>query len=159
MSKVKTTVKWEILEVLDRFIDGATANAIGKAIVDETRAMIDSGLSPVRGYGRFERYKDRKKYPGKQKDARPVNLYLSGEMLDKGYGFRRKGNESIEIGMVKGSEKRKKIAGYHNEGTDDMAMRRFIPQEGEEYAVRVMRVIRDQFSQRLQKLISRSNKK
>lgn len=159
MAKVKITARFQILELIDRFIDGSTANAIGRAIVDEAKTMISEGVSPVRGHGRFERYKDRKKYPGKLKSARPVNLNLTGEML-KGYSFRPVlSNQSLLVGMVKGSVGRKDIAEFHNAGTEHMAMRRFIPQDDEEFAVRIMRKIRDLYGERLRKLISQSNNK
>ena len=159
MPKVKVTAKFQILELIDRFIDGTTANSIGNAVVDEARNLIASGISPVRGHGRFERYKDRTKYPGNRKSVRPVNLYLSGDMLDTGFGFRRTERDSIEVGMVKGSSHVKEIAGYHHDGTEKMAQRRFIPGDDEEWSVSIMRRIRDIYGERLAKLIRQSNKK
>jgi len=152
------------LELIDGFIDNATANDIGRTVVAEAKRMIAEGQSPVRGYGRFERYKDRTKYPGKLKDARPVNLYLSGDML-KAFGHRISGKNAIKVGMVKGSKFQKEKEGYHHDGTkhhdgtDAMAQRRFIPGEGEEFAVSIMRAIRDIYGKRLASLIRKSNKK
>ena len=146
------------MELIDRFIDNATANDIGRTVVAEAKRMIAEGQSPVRGYGRFERYKDRTKYPGKLKDARPVNLYLSGDML-KAFGHRISGKDAIEVGMVKGSEFQKEKAGYHHDGTDAMAQRRFVPGKDEEFAVSIMRAIRDIYGKRLASLIRKSNKK
>lgn len=164
MATVKVTTKFQILDFIDRFVDGTTGNAIGSAVVKECRKMIAEGQSPVRGHKRFGKYKDRKKYPGKRKAARPVNLYMTGEMLDKGFGFRfKKGGQrsggTIEVGMIKGSEERKEIAGYHHDGTPNMVQRRFVPGSGEHFAVSVMRVIRDLYGKRLTQIIAMSNKK
>lgn len=156
MAKVKVTTRFQILELLDKFVDGTTANALGKTVVDEAKQMIAEGQSPVRGHGRFERYKDRHKYPGDLKPHRPVNLNLTGEMLE-GLTFRQKSSSVLEVGFIKGSSERKKIAEYHTSGTEHMAMRRVIPQEGEEWAVKIMRKLRDLYSKRLTQLIRKSN--
>jgi hypothetical protein len=165
MSKVKVTTRFKIVELIDRFIDGATANALGSAIVDEAKKLIASGQSPVRGQGRFEVYSDsyKRTLRGKRgrelaKTVRPVNLKATGEMLE-GYGARRKDGSTIEVGMVKGSAKRKEIAGYHNEGAGKLPARPIVPGEGEEFAVSIMRKIRDLYGERLRKLIAQSNKK
>lgn len=156
--KSKVTVKFQILELIDKFIDDTTVNAIGNVIVDEAKRLISEGQSPVRGEGRFAAYKDRKKYPGKLKPARPVNLYLSGDML-KGFSFRKKDENSIEVGMVDGTKRDKDIAGYHNEGTENMARRAMVPQKSEEWTITIMRAIREEFGKRLETLIKKSNKK
>lgn len=158
MAKVKATARFQIIEFLDKFIDGATADSIGKEIIGAAKEAIAEGQSPVRGEGRFERYKDRKKYPGDLKEARPVNLNLTGEMLAN-FSHRRKDNTTIEVGITGGSPRAKKLAKYHNEGTEFMAKRQFIPQEGQEFTVRIMRVIRELYSNRLALLIKRANKK
>ncbi len=158
MAKVKTTVRFKIVELVDRFVDNALANQIGKTVVDEAKRNMSEGLSPVRGYGRFERYKDRKSYPGDLKEARPVNLNLTGKMLE-GYDYKISSDGVIDVGMVKGSADRKEIAGYHQDGTEFMAQRKMVPGDGEEWSVKIMRAIRDLYGTRLEKLIRQSNKK
>jgi hypothetical protein len=158
MAKVKVTTKFKILELINGFVDNATANAIGNTVVEESKRLISEGQSPVRGEGRYGAYKNRKRYPGKRKPARPVNLNLSGEMLE-GFGFRNKGSDVIEVGMVGGSARDKEIAGYHQTGTDNMIARPIVPQENEEWAITIMRAIRDEFGKRLYSLIKQSNKK
>lgn len=158
MAQVKVTTRFKIIDFIDRFMDGTTVSAIGDTIVDTAKEMISEGQSPVRGHGRFARYKDRTKYPGDLKPARPVNLNLTGEML-KGFGFKYIGNDTIQVGMISGSSDRKEVARYHNSGTDNMAMRRFIPQDGEEWAISIMREIRDVYGKRLATLVKASNKK
>lgn len=156
MAKVTSTAKFKILEFIDQFMDGTTANAMGRDIVDSAKQMIASGQSPVRGGGRFARYKNRKKYPGDKKEAAPVNLYLTGDMLAE-YGFIAK-NDSLFVGFNNGG-KQAEIAGYHNSGTDNMAKRQIVPNEGDEWAVTIMRTIRDNYSKRLEFLIKQSNTK
>lgn len=72
---------------LDKMIDDlkgkrASSNAdfIGKAIVKEMKALIATGKSPITGKS-FPAYKNPKRYPGKLKSARPVNLRLTGRFL------------------------------------------------------------------------------
>ncbi len=157
MAKIKVTTRFQILELIDGFVNNTTANAIGKTVVDEAKQNISEGLSPVRGYGRFERYKDRTRYPGKLKPARPVNLELSGDML-KGYDYRITTDDTIEVGMVGGSAFDKEKAQYHNDGTPNMAQRKLVPGDGEEWSVSIMRSIRDLYGKRLEEIIRQSNK-
>ncbi len=166
MAKVKVTTRFKILELIDKFVDGTTADAIGSAIVKEAKAMIASGQSPVAGFGRFMSYSDSYKNALKGKlgqelgkTVRPVNLYATGEMLEEGYGFERVDDTTIRVGMTEGSAKRKQIAAYHNEGTEKMPARPLVPGANEEFAISIMRKIRDLYGERLRKLISDSNKK
>lgn len=158
MAKVKVTSRFEILEVINNMVNTRTANELGRAIVDGSKRLMSDGISPVRDYGRFERYKDRKKYPGNLKPARPVNLQLSGELFEA-FDYRKKGKLSIESGIIKGSRRLKEIARAHQAGTPNMAQRRMFPGKGEEYAVTIMREIRKIYTKRLRELIRKSNKK
>ncbi len=202
MAKVKVTTRFKLLDFIDKFVDNATANDIGQAVVDEAKRMVSEGQSPVRGQGRFEAYKAQaritaakkvsraeakghdkhsverfaakqkfavaemnaqkgypysvmKDYPDKQ--VRPVNLELSHDMMN-GYGFELVNPTTIKVGHVNGPAKSKEIAGYHNEGTKKMARRATVPQPGEEWAVSIMRIIRDRYGARLAQLIRQSNK-
>lgn len=164
MAKVKTRAKFEIIELIDRFIDKRTAEEIGNTLVKEAKQLVSEGTSPVRGHGRFARYKDRDKYPlGNEtaqalgKKARPVNLTLTGEML-AGLSFKQTSKAALEWGFTKLTGKKKKIAEYHTSGTDHMAMRRVVPQEGEEFAVTIMRRLRDIYAKRLADLARISNR-
>lgn len=162
MAKVKTTVRFEILELLDKFVDNTTANAIGVTVVEEAKRMISEGQSPVRGYGRFpgysDSYQDAIKGGGKlftDKKVRPVNLEQSGAMM-KLFGFRIK-DQSIEVGFV-GNGEHKELAEIHNEGAGKMPQRKMVPGDKEEWAVTIMRAIREVYGSRLEKLIRQSNK-
>lgn len=158
MAKVTVKAKFDILSLLDRFVDARTTNEMGRAVVDEAKALIATGQSPVQGYGRFEAYKDRTKYPGKLKDARPVNLFLSGDMLDA-YDYRAGKRDSIDVGVIKGSPAVRERAQAHNDGEGHLPQRRIVPGQGEKWAVSIMRRISDVWSRRLGELIRQSNKK
>lgn len=159
MAKVNVTTKFDIAELIAKFTDTKTGNEIGETVVGEAKRMISEGQSPVRGYGRFERYKDPAKYPGNRKNQRPVNLEDTGDML-AGYDYQvLASDDTVKVGMVNGSADEKKIAGYHNEGTAPMAQRRIVPGAGEEWAVSIMRKVRDVYEKRLSQLIKQSNKK
>ena len=158
MAKVKTRSKFDIIARLDEIFSPDTVDKLGRLVVRESKDMISKGISPVRGHGRFERYKNKDNYPGDLKPARPVNLKLTGDMLS-GYSYKRKNKTTMETGMVNGSQKSKEIAGYHQSGTKNMAQRRMTPGLGEEFAVTIMRKIRDVFSASLARTIKKANKK
>lgn len=157
MAKVRITSKWDIIPLVNNLVDQTTATTLGDAIVGEAKELIRNGISPVRGHGRFAAYKDRKKYPGDLKSARPVNLFLTGDML-RGFGFKLGAKNTVEVGMVNGSSFAKEKAEAHNAGTRHMAQRRFVPGPKEEWAVSIMRKIRDVYEKRLGFLIRQANK-
>ena len=67
---------------LPREVDKKTADAVGRAPIKEMKDQISKGISPIReGPKRFPAYKNPKKYPGKRKGKRPVNLKLTGDFL------------------------------------------------------------------------------
>lgn len=162
MAKVKVTVKFQLLEFLDRFVDGATANAIGGTVVDKAKEMISSGQSPVRGIGRYIRYADsyrgmiKRKHP-QGKNITPVNLNLTGKMLDE-YTFERVSDKVVRVGFVK-ETKSHEIARYHTEGNEKMPSRPLVPSKNEEWAVSIMQAIKDIYGKRLADLIKKSNKR
>lgn len=200
MATVKVTSKFQILDLIDQFVDGTTASALGETIVNSAKELIASGQSPVDGYGRFEGYsasyqaeikgnqkarvkaavakavakvskssKAKKKIVGNKarakakdleqkygKKVRPINLFLTGEMLD-GYDYRIQG-DVIEVGMVSGSQDRKDIASYHNDGTSKMPQRKIVPGPGESFTITIMRAIADVYGSRLADLIRQSGK-
>lgn len=114
-----------------------------KAIRAQAKAVLESGYP----------YNVMKKYPDKK--VRPVNLYLSGEML--AYYDYVVQDSSIFVG-VQGDSHAVEIAGYHNDGTEKMAQRKLVPGDGEEWAVSIMRDIRDLYGARLAEIIRQSNK-
>ncbi len=167
MAKVKVTTRWKILEFVDRFADDTLAKDIGDTIVETAKQMISEGQSPVEGYGRFEKYSDAyqkairsKKNPGLGvgKTVRPINLYLQGDLMEA-YDYRVTADKSVEVGVIGGSKKTREIAGYHNEGTPTMPQRRIVPGDGENFAITIMRKIRDLYGAQIEKIIRQTNKK
>lgn len=55
--------------------------AIGRVAIAEMKKRVARGLSPLERGERFPAYKNPKRYPGKRKPRRPVNLYLTGQFL------------------------------------------------------------------------------
>ena len=54
---------------------------IGGLLIELMKNTIKVGGSPVRGVGRFIKYKDHTVYPANKKKRSPVNLWLNGDML------------------------------------------------------------------------------
>lgn len=126
---------------------------VGELIIEEMKDSISKGISPVRGERRFIAYKDPKKYPADLKSKRPVNLFLSGDMLASLKFYPLKG-ESFSI-AIKGEQGAK--ASAHNNG-DGVPRRHFMPTErGEEFTVTITRKIRDLYAQILSDILRRSN--
>jgi len=163
MAKIKVTTKFKILELIDRFVDDTTANAIGNTVVTEAKKLISEGQSPVRGIGRFKRYSESYKtaIKGKSKalagkKVTPVNLNVTGKMLAL-FGYRIK-NDVIEVGYTEAGE-HDDLPKYHQAGSGNMPSRPTVPQSGEEWTITIMRAIRDAYGARLEKLIRQANKK
>lgn len=157
MAKSKTVVHFDILEELGQLNDGRMQDDVGRVVIDKAKNRISRGLSPVKGEPAFEKYANPEKYPGKRKAKSPVNLNLSGKML-KDFGFRRGENGSTEFTMI-GGEETEKRAGYHNDGTDKMAKRRFIPDDGQTFTDDIMKEAVKTQEKHVQDLIRQTNKK
>lgn len=151
---VKVTVKADGLERIARELQSPAVNRrVGELVVDEMRDGLSKGLSPVRGVRRFAPYKDREKYPADRKPARPVNLYLSGEMLAALEPFIRGSRLYVGIRDTEQAVKAK----AHQEGTKNMVARRFMPTaDGEEFNVTITRKIRNLYAEILSAIIKRA---
>jgi hypothetical protein len=144
------------LDDLKNPVDRNTAKELGDSVRSEMLDMIQKGISPIRGNGRFPRYKNPKRYPGDQKPKTPVNLRLTGEFLsslslrlyksDSGFG--------IEV-FYKGEENEVKELG-HRDGANGQPKRPTIPsRRGEQFAARITRIIRDIFQSRINTILNR----
>lgn len=153
----------------DRIFDSKTSNAVGRELRKQTIAALSRGQSPVKGQKRLQRYKDPDKYPGKRKSKRPVNLKLSGNFYNS-LGFKKK-KDGVLFGITKKIGKLGKRAGpaknymhVHNAGfpigkNGPRTRRAWLPLQGEEYNISIIRELREIISLRLNELIRRSNKK
>ena len=64
---------------LRQIFNKGVLDRIATETVKAIKADIAAGKSPIEGKGNFPPYKNPKKYPGKRKPARPVNLFLLGQ--------------------------------------------------------------------------------
>lgn len=138
-------------------IDNDTAKKAAKATREEMLDLISKGISPIKGNGRFPAYKDAKKYPGKRKSARPVNLKLSGDFLNSlqarvkkfkdGFGF--------VIGYFDNLSKLKEQG--HREGANKQRKRPSIPEidKREQFAERIQVTFLKIFNKRIAALVKK----
>lgn len=172
--KVNVDVKFKVLEDLKLLESKTVLGLIAPDIMDEIKSLISKGISPVKGFGRFEAYKAQarktkgkssqagrgypysvmKKYPDKK--VRPVNLKLTGDMLNALVWEIFAGK--IKIGIFDKTQKEK--AALHQEGSDSVPQRRFIPSsKGEDFTISVRRVIKERISFELGRILEKSNRK
>jgi hypothetical protein len=88
MSKVKVKTDFSKLQRKFDKLQGKALNALAKKYEQAIRLEISQGRSPVDGQGRFDGYSESYRqaietgrYAREGKRIRPVNLYLSGEMM------------------------------------------------------------------------------
>lgn len=107
------------------------ARDVGQRAVERMKRLISAGQSPIEGPGisaRFAPYKKPERYPGKRKPHSPVNLRLTGEMLDDlHYGIRPDGEGGFvaEIGYTDTKQILKESG--HREGQNGQPRRPTIP--------------------------------
>jgi hypothetical protein len=176
MAEITVTVDWDIDQYLGELVDDATIESIGSAVVEQAKEMIAAGISPVAGLGRFEGYSDSYKAAmqgkvmfrnvnghvvamGNRKDPRlegknprPVNLELTGDMLEA-YRYRRGPDDSLEVGYMGAPE----YAEFHQAGTDRMPARKTVPDDGETFAETIMDEVKVLYSERVSAIIDKSN--
>ncbi|MCA9485962.1 MAG: hypothetical protein KC506_03910 [Nanoarchaeota archaeon] len=133
------------------FLQKKIAGAVGNELRKEVLSSIKRGVSPVKGQGRFQKYSE--SYTGiikrgiKNKRVSPVNLTLSGELLDSIYV--KLNNNKITIGFS--DEKFE----YHNkpESGSNMPARRLLPTEpGEEFSKSITLRIRNLVLERVKQI-------
>ena len=148
--------KADTLHAILREVRSESSNKrVGELIVTEMRKSMGAGLSPVRGEGRFVGYKDRKKYPGDLKAARPVNLHLTGDMWNALTYWSVSGRLVI---CFQDRDEAKK-AQSHNQGTRHIPRRHFMPTEnGEELNVTITRAVRNLYAEILSDIIRKNRR-
>ena len=175
--KIKTTVRvdFDDLKEFQNTIDSSTANKIGRTVKDGILKACAAGLSPVKGFGRFVGYKAQarsnskaksgsspnKGYPysvmGKYPDktVRPVNLRLTGDMLDS-LTWEHKSPDTVTVLMPEGTLAYLK-AETHNEGTQShIPVRKFLPTgDDEEFIVSIQREVFEVMRQRIESILKR----
>lgn len=120
-------------------------------ILDMMKEMISRGSSPIAGNGRFPAYKNRKKYPGKQKPATPVNLYLTGKFLSQLVAQVSPVRGNIRIGF--NSKYGKTLEQGHREGAKGQPSRPIIPEENERLAKPIRAAILELYTNAVRKYL------
>ncbi len=147
------TVKFKpdnITAVLEEMKSTRVQKYVGDMIVDQMKDSIAAGVSPVKGERRFEKYKDPKKYPAGVKPNLPVNLYLSGDMLEALKAFPEE--DKVMIGIRDGAMAARAID--HNSGTNHMPRRHFLPtSKGDELTVSITRSIKSLYTKLMRDII------
>lgn len=151
----KVTTKIVFLKKIKDRLRLSGYKEIGQVTVEEMKKSIAVGLSPVKEFGRFAGYSGerggsypfsvKKKYP--DKTLRPVNLKLSGDMLNSLDS--RSNGTSVTVGILSPSQVEK--ARKHQAGIL-VPQRKFIPTAGQEFTVSIMREIK----KKLQQIIDRA---
>jgi len=145
------------LRKLQAPIDQKTAKRLGGQVVREMKNLIKKGVSPIRGPGiktRFQAYKNPKRYPGKRKNKRPVNLRLSGDFL-----------HALEARLIEVKNNWVTVVGYfdndqadkeqgHREGANKQRKRPTIPnrRRKETFAARINKIILKLYGDRVREL-------
>lgn len=115
---------------LKRILNTNVLREIGETVVNSMLEDIASGKSPIDGRGSFPAYKNPKKYPGKQKSPRPVNLELTGQMLSS---LQYRINQAkIAITILYRTKKSQLKELGHREGSNGQPERPTIPAENED---------------------------
>ncbi len=153
MAKVTFTMNLNTIKKLEGLVNDKLTQDVGLMMVSESKRLIASGQSPVKGVGRFAPYKNPEKYPGGLKAARPVNLSLTGTMLSY-LGYRKVG-KTIEVGILPGAPRKvQTIARVHNTGERaDIPRRQFIPDKGQEFVASISVKMRELIRKRVLELI------
>jgi hypothetical protein len=132
------------------------ADAIGRNCVSAMLKQISQGTSPVQGWGRFPRYKDKNKYPGpsRLKDGKkytPVNLRLTGQFLESLDYKVHKGKGGYYVSIGYGNRTAQKKEQGHREGANGQPVRPTIPQDGETFS----RVIQEEYLSIIEEAVKR----
>ena len=133
---MSVTVKHGTLErIMETLKSARSLEEIGKVAVKEMRISLERGISPVRGERRFQKYSEsytkaiKAGWLEHSKNVRPVNLILSGRMVNAITYKAQKGK--LEVGIW--DPEMVELASYHQEGTEKMPQRKFIPDTSGEY--------------------------
>lgn len=134
-----TKVKLERLQkIVKAYADTASIEHAANEMRKEVIRLIERGISPVYGERRFIGYKNPKKYPGKIKPARPVDLKLSGD-LHSGIGGVVEGGK-VRFGVIDSSQHDKAIGLL--DGKKMAGPRKFIAGKGDKYKPQILKELK-----------------
>lgn len=139
----------KLLQGNPRPIDSDTASDIGTEIIKQMKSRIAAGISPIDGRGKYERYKDPKKYPGKQKPKSPVNLELTGKFLDALSYELKSGDSGVETYIYYSGDKENLKEKGHRVGANGQPSRPTIPGNGEKFDAVITKTFTDIYKKRI----------
>lgn len=119
-------------EKLERSLTKTEVQEIGSLALTEMKTRIAKGISPITG-DRFQAYLNPKRYPGKKKPQRPVNLFLSGDFLQS-LKMTAAGGKNAFIRIFFSDKLSIKKERGHREGAGGQPRRPIIPQGGESFS-------------------------
>lgn len=125
---------------------------IGDTLIAEIKQRIASGISPITGK-RFAAYKNPKRYPGKQKPKRPVNLWLSGDFI-KSLRIRVKTGKNPMLTVYFTKELSEDKERGHRDGAKGQPKRPIIPVGREGFADGILVAVRQVFRKVIDKDLS-----
>lgn len=160
--KIKKKISVDLQSKFKKLVDEKFAEDVDREVVSEIKKLISAGVSPVETNAgrRFKGYKDPDSYPNKQKQKRPVNLRLSGDMLSY-YVARVVNGLTLRLGIQDAPEEIKIRAQANNVGTGSkdgefgIAARRFVPLKGETFKISVLRKLKNLYAKRIKTLLSK----
>lgn len=134
-----------------RIFNKDVLQTLGSLVIAKMNDLIRGGHSPIEGKGNFPAYKNPKKYPGKKKLHNPVNLSLTGQMLNS---LRYRINQQKVIVTILYVNKKAAVKEQgHREGANAQPKRPTIPIKNEKFHSSITIAI-DQFVNRVLKRAS-----
>lgn len=162
--KIKSNIRAQAINKLKQTVDARFEQDMNEQVVGEIKRLINGGVSPVQsveGGRRFVGYKNPDSYPAQKKAKRPVNLFLSGIML-QWYKAVKVSGVRISLGIptnapsdVKIRAEANNVGTVNSEGEVAIAARRFVPLRGETFAISVLRKMKSLYAQRIKTLLSK----
>lgn len=164
--KAKVSVNFNIDKSLQKLKSDKVLVPIAREVLSLMKDKIYIGYSPVKGEGRFIAYSAQrnnvrpkkslypynvqKKFPDKR--VRPVNLKLSGQMLQALTYKIRQG--AIILGIFDAQESEKAQRHQVGDPAHGLPKRRFLPtKSGEEFIVSIQREIKDLFVRAIDQIL------
>lgn len=157
--KVTVQTKLDKLRTMLPTVQENFSRTMGPTVLEHIQASLAKGLSPVKGIGRLQRYSvdyteaiKRGAFRSFGKKQRPINLFLSGEMLDSGRTEQRKGGVRVVFPHY--------LADIHNRrgAGKSKVVRHFMPTtSGEEFSRTIMSPIYVELQKLVSQEVSRQN--
>lgn len=175
MARIKRSLKTEFDKKLSdgmKKMSKQELMQVGEEILEQILDDVSKGVSPIKGRGRFPRYKDTDKYPGDKnsetrkkfpnKRSRPVNLWLSGDFLSNLEAFTKSNwrkdifgrlGYSLFVGFRDQLSKLKEKG--HRDGVNGQPERPIIPEGNEEFSKKYLLRLKDGIAKVLNKKLAK----